>query len=183
MSDLQKKSFQIPLSPSQLLLANPIGRGAIFIFGAKIGLKSTKNVVFCILIRPMGGEARAPPPPLATQLMPIDGGYFSAKIDLKSAKNGVFCILFRPMEGAPRPPPWIRYGPYQRIVLLSKIEAYLNVLTVRTVCTIILALCFPGKSNNYSIYCTVPKIINFLCTLLTAQSLKVSKSCQNNPVG
>ena len=83
-----------------------MGGGAIFIFGAKIGLKSTKNVVFCILIRPMGGEARSPPPPLATQLMPIDGGYFrfSAKIDLKSAKNGVFCILFRPMEGAPPSP-------------------------------------------------------------------------------
>ena len=34
--------------------------GAIFIFEAKIGLKSTKNVLFCILFRPMGG-ARAPP--------------------------------------------------------------------------------------------------------------------------
>ena len=29
--------------------------GAIFVFGAKIGLKSAKNGVFCILFRPMGG--------------------------------------------------------------------------------------------------------------------------------
>ena len=34
--------------------------GAVFIFRAKIGLKSTKNVQFCILFRPIGG-ARAPP--------------------------------------------------------------------------------------------------------------------------
>ena len=40
--------------------------GAVFIFGAKIGLKSTRNVLFCIFFTPMG-EARAPPPsPLAT---------------------------------------------------------------------------------------------------------------------
>ena len=30
-------------------------RGAIFAFGAKIGLKSTKNGVFCILCLPIGG--------------------------------------------------------------------------------------------------------------------------------
>ena len=47
---------QITASPSQLLIANPIGKGgAIFIFGAKIGLKSTKNVIFCMLFRPMEG--------------------------------------------------------------------------------------------------------------------------------
>ena len=34
--------------------------GAVFIFSPKIGLKSTKNVRFCILYRPMRG-ARAPP--------------------------------------------------------------------------------------------------------------------------
>ena len=45
--------LQITASPSQLLLPNPIG-GATFIFGAKIGLKSTKNVVFSILFRQMG---------------------------------------------------------------------------------------------------------------------------------
>ena len=36
--------------------------GAIFNFSHKIGLKSTKNMRFCILHKPMGG-ARAPPPP------------------------------------------------------------------------------------------------------------------------
>ena len=36
-------------------------RGGIFIFGAKIGLKSTKNELFCILFRPMGGGRAAPP--------------------------------------------------------------------------------------------------------------------------
>ena len=45
---------QITASPSQLLLPNPVGR-AVFIFGAKIGLKSSKNVLFCILFRPMRG--------------------------------------------------------------------------------------------------------------------------------
>ena len=35
--------------------------GAIFRFFKKIGLKSTKNMRFCILHKPMGG-ARAPPP-------------------------------------------------------------------------------------------------------------------------
>ena len=42
--------------------------GAIFHFLQKIGLKSTKNMRFCILHKPMGG-ARAPPPPLATLLL------------------------------------------------------------------------------------------------------------------
>ena len=36
--------------------------GAIFHFSQKIGLKSTKNIRFCILHKPMGG-ARAPPAP------------------------------------------------------------------------------------------------------------------------
>ena len=36
--------------------------GAIFHFSQKIGLKSTKNMRFCILHKPMGG-ARAPPRP------------------------------------------------------------------------------------------------------------------------
>ena len=36
--------------------------GAIFNFSRKIGLKSTKNMRFCILHKPMGG-ARAPPAP------------------------------------------------------------------------------------------------------------------------
>ena len=39
--------------------------GAIFNFSQKIGLKSTKNVRFCILHKPMGGlePPPAPPPP------------------------------------------------------------------------------------------------------------------------
>ena len=36
--------------------------GVIFHFSQKISLKSTKNMRFCILHKPMGG-ARAPPPP------------------------------------------------------------------------------------------------------------------------
>ena len=36
--------------------------GAVFHFSQKIGLKSTKNMRFCILHKPMGG-ARAPPRP------------------------------------------------------------------------------------------------------------------------
>ena len=55
---------QTTASPSQFLLPNSDG-GAVFIFGAKIGLKSTKNVLFCILFRPMGGLER---PSLATLL-------------------------------------------------------------------------------------------------------------------
>ena len=43
----------------------PMG-GAIFNFSPKIGLKSTKNVRFCILHKPMG---KLEPPPLATLLM------------------------------------------------------------------------------------------------------------------
>ena len=37
----------------------PLGGGAVFNFSPKIGLKSNKNVRFCILHKPMGG-ARAP---------------------------------------------------------------------------------------------------------------------------
>ena len=36
--------------------------GAIFNFSPKIGLKSTKNVRFCILHKPMGGLEPPPPP-------------------------------------------------------------------------------------------------------------------------
>ena len=58
---------QITGSPSQLLLPNPVG-GAVFIFGAKVGLKSTKNVLFCILFRPVGGYSPPPPPGYATEI-------------------------------------------------------------------------------------------------------------------
>ena len=45
--------------------------GAIFHFSQKIGLKSTKNMRFCILHKPMGGARAPPPPPLATLLIVI----------------------------------------------------------------------------------------------------------------
>ena len=45
----------------------PMG-GSIFNFSQKIGLKSTKNVRFCILHKPMGRARAPPPPPLATLL-------------------------------------------------------------------------------------------------------------------
>ena len=35
----------------------PLGGGAVFNFSPKIGLKSNKNVRFCILHKPMGGGA------------------------------------------------------------------------------------------------------------------------------
>ena len=44
------------------------GGGAIFHFSQKIGLKSTKNIRFCILHKPMGG-LEPPRPPLATLLV------------------------------------------------------------------------------------------------------------------
>ena len=49
--------------------------GAVFNFSQKIGLKSTKNVRFCILHKPMGGLEPTPPPPtppLATLLLVIE---------------------------------------------------------------------------------------------------------------
>ena len=48
---------------SQLRHPISFGGGAVFNFSPKIGLKSTKNVRFCILHKRMGGGARAPPPP------------------------------------------------------------------------------------------------------------------------
>ena len=63
--------LSILLSAALQLLHNfgsqiPFWGEAVFIFGAKLGLKCTKYVRFCILFRPMG-EARAPP--LATLLV------------------------------------------------------------------------------------------------------------------
>ena len=69
-----KPSFlvKITTSPWPILIANSNGEGGgtIFVFGAKIGLKITKNVVFCILFRPIEGEGDSlPRPPLATLLV------------------------------------------------------------------------------------------------------------------
>ena len=49
---------------------------AIFNFSQKIGLKSTKNVRFCILHKPMGGLEPPPPPPLATLLDEFSRSHF-----------------------------------------------------------------------------------------------------------
>ena len=50
-------AFSGQITTSTWQLRHPIffGGGAVFIFSPKIGLKSTKNVRFCILYRPMGG--------------------------------------------------------------------------------------------------------------------------------
>ena len=57
-------SFRITTSTSQI--RHPIsfgGGGAVFNFSPKIGLKSTKNVRFCIFYKPMEGLEPPPPPP------------------------------------------------------------------------------------------------------------------------
>ena len=59
-------SYRITTSTSQLQHPISFG-GAVFNFSLKIGLKSTKNVRFCILHKPMGGSS-PPAPPLATLL-------------------------------------------------------------------------------------------------------------------
>ena len=54
ITNSNSSSSRITATHSKLRLSNPFG-GAVFIFGAKTGLKSTKNMRFCILFRPMGG--------------------------------------------------------------------------------------------------------------------------------
>ena len=63
----QGSSERITATTLQLRHPNPFGGGAVFILSSKIGLKSTKNVRFCILYRPMGGSS-TPRLPLATLL-------------------------------------------------------------------------------------------------------------------
>ena len=58
---IRPHSFQIQSQSSRILIANANGGRAIFAFSAKIGLKSAKNEVVCILCMPMG-RAGAPPP-------------------------------------------------------------------------------------------------------------------------
>ena len=72
---------QIMASLSQLLLPNPVG-GAVFIFGAKISIKSPKNMLFCILFRPIGGLE----PPLATLLATCKLSNKSKMVQL------IFCV-------------------------------------------------------------------------------------------
>ena len=54
IGNLNAFSGRITASISQLRHPNSFGGGAVFIFSTKLGLKSTKNVRFCILYRPMG---------------------------------------------------------------------------------------------------------------------------------
>ena len=55
----------IALGTRSTLIAKTV-MGAIFVFTAKLGLKSAKNRLFYILFKAMGGSS--PPPPLATLL-------------------------------------------------------------------------------------------------------------------
>ena len=64
----RKKNFFRPNSEIQMFEGGLFSYGgAIFNFSQKIGLKSTKNVRFCVLLKPMG-ELDPPRPPLATLL-------------------------------------------------------------------------------------------------------------------
>ena len=66
LSELQNQTNPLFWSKQRQVLHNFGSRiflgGAVFIFGAKIGLKSTKNVLFCIFFRPMGGSSSPHPP-------------------------------------------------------------------------------------------------------------------------
>ena len=71
----KKKKKKERSSPKLRLIFRPISQiqtfegglfsygGAIFNFSQKIGLKSIKNMRFCILHKPMGGLDPPPPPP------------------------------------------------------------------------------------------------------------------------
>ena len=72
--------------------------GAIFHFSQKIGLKSTKNMRFCILHKPMGGLEPPPPPPgYATGAPPFDLSH-AEKFDhekLQQIMIKSLCICFK----------------------------------------------------------------------------------------
>ena len=62
-------AFSHRFTKSTSQLRHPISfGGAVFNFSLKIGLKSTKNVRFCILHKPMGGSSPPRPPGYATDL-------------------------------------------------------------------------------------------------------------------
>ena len=68
----QKSEIQTLFHEESRLVLHNFGtqfplEGAVFHFSSEIGLKSTKNVRFCILHKPKG-RARAPPSPLAMLL-------------------------------------------------------------------------------------------------------------------
>ena len=92
---LRPNSLQVQSQSSHILIANANG-GDIFAFSAKIGIKSNKNRVFCILCMPIGRPN--PPPHKATLLLSaIRIGIFpfnSSSIALVS-----FCIDLRKKKG------------------------------------------------------------------------------------
>ena len=61
--------------------------GAIFNFSQKIGLKSTKNMRFCILHKPMGGGSSPPAPP------PGYATVYTAVCDQIANKSSSFVVL------------------------------------------------------------------------------------------
>ena len=63
ISNFKNSSVRSMATPSQLRLPNPFMGGFVFIFRAKLGLKCTKNVRFCILFWPIRGGSSPPPPP------------------------------------------------------------------------------------------------------------------------
>ena len=89
------------------------GGGAIFNFSHKIGLKSTKNVRFCILHKPMGGLEPPRPPPPPPWLRYCTRVLLYAKM-LQETEYVDFCHIFISVvisiEGAGPlgPPSWLR---------------------------------------------------------------------------
>ena len=79
-------SGRITATTSQLRHPNSFGLGAVFIFSTQIGLKSTKNVRFCILCRPMG--ARSPLATLLPLMIPITG-----ETDCRIFNFDVYCVM------------------------------------------------------------------------------------------
>ena len=100
-------------SPSQLLLPNPVGEGAVFIFGANIGLKNTKNVLFCTLFRSMG-EGEAVFPPLRIRYCSNIFNFGSNFYDQMSSSIFICSMLIRKLSGLKR----IAYGSFKQIFWL-----------------------------------------------------------------
>ena len=120
-SDLQKKKKKKRSSPKFKAIFLPKFRnfkrfrggsfrmgGAIFNFSPKIGLKSTKNMRFCILHKPMGG-ARAPPAPppwLRYWLflyIPEHRFYQKIKYKMRNRGEGLVSISQLPITSLKRP--------------------------------------------------------------------------------
>ena len=85
--------------------------GAIFHFSQKIGLKTTKNMRFCILHKPMGG-LEPPHPPLATLLGSIPDGKLLLPVKVYPLCKTLTLLALRLVVIA------INYGGYQVISLI-----------------------------------------------------------------